>query len=592
MQTFEYQARGAVGIGNVLNTILENRGIENVVQFLKPTDACLEDAHLLDNIDTAADMLISHLHNKSRITVVQDCDCDGITSAALIISYIHRVFRYDNVQYIIHDNKEHGLDKQTMLEIEKQKPDLVIIPDAGSNDLRQLKALKRAGIDVIVLDHHDESEKVTRFKSLYKLDNLNDFAIIVNNQMSHKIKDKAMTGVGITYKFCKILDEKTGVQAADDYLDLVALGMIGDSCDLTNLQSRYLVLKGIEQISNGTNRNTFITELVKSQAFSLHNKVTILGISFYIAPLVNSLIRLGTHDDKEIMLKAFLGATETVKIKIRGQGEIEVLIQEQARRLCESYKRKQQKLTSDYADILKKQIDDFNLNSLPVICCKTDRDIETTFTGLIANKLTSVYCKPCVLLRDVGDCLSGSARGYDKSAIKDIKEFCLSTKLFDLAEGHSNACGVKIKKDNIAKFYDYLSGIKSDDQLHYTVDAVFSDKTLKKEVVELVSKYSDVWGTSVEEPLFAITDIVVNSKDVMLMGKNKNTIKFTHHNIDFIKFNASEKEHSDIISLGEAVKFTVIGRFDMNEYNGQKTPQVRIENYMCEKSSPTKIFRF
>lgn len=590
--TFEYQTRGSIGIGNPVTKILENRGIKNVPMFLNPTKSCLEDNHLLDNIDLAVDIFLKDMNNNSKVTILQDCDCDGVTSTALMIQYINDNFPSIPVDYIIHDNKEHGLDNKSMLEIEQKKPDLLIIPDAGSNDLRQLKTLKSAGIDVIVLDHHDESEKVTRLKSIYKLENLNDFAVIVNNQMSSKVKDKSMTGVGIVYKFCSIADERLKRDTVNKYLDLVALGMIADSCDLTQLQTRYLVLEGIKQIQNETNHNKFITELVKSQAYSLHNKATILGISFYIAPLVNALIRLGTKDGKEIMLKAFLNSSEKEIIKIRGKGEVEVSIQEQARRLCESYKRKQQKITGDYTEILKRQINEFGLNEYPVICCKADKSFEKTFTGLIANKLTSMYSKPCLLLRDCNDILMGSARGFDKSHIKDIKDFCLQTKLFDLAEGHANACGVTIKKDNISKFYEYLSQQNFDNTLNYTVDAVFDEKSLTAEVIQSIFALSDVWGTNIEEPLFLLKLKCPIDGGFTVLGNEKNTIKLTFHNIEIIKFRSSENEYNEIKNLGKMVEFTIVGKFSVNEYNGKKTPQVIVENWMYKPCNEKPKFRF
>lgn len=590
--TFEYQTRGNIGIGNPVTKILENRGIKNVPMFLNPTKSCLEDNHLLDNIDLAVDIFLKHMNNNSKVTILQDCDCDGVTSAALMIQYINDNFPSISVDYIIHDNKEHGLDNKSMLEIEQKKPDLLIIPDAGSNDLRQLKTLKSAGIDVIVLDHHDESKKVTRLKSIYKLENLNDFAVIVNNQMSSKVKDKSMTGVGIVYKFCSVVDERLKRDTVNKYLDLVALGMIADSCDLTQLQTRYLVLEGIKQTQNGTNYNKFISELVKSQAYSLHNKATILGISFYIAPLVNALIRLGTKEDKEIMLKAFLNLSEKAIIKIRGKGEVEVSVQEQARRLCESYKRKQQKMTGDYTEILKEQINEFGLNEYPVICCKADKSFEKTFTGLIANKITSMYSKPCLLLRDCNDILMGSARGFDKSHIKDIKDFCLQTKLFDLAEGHPNACGVTIKKDNISKFYEYLSQQNFDNTLNYTVDAVFNEKSLTAEVIQSIFALSDVWGTNIEEPLCLLKLKCPIDGGFTVLGNEKNTIKLTFHNIEIIKFRSSENEYNEIKNLGKMVEFTIVGKFSVNEYNGKKTPQVIVENWMYKPCNEKPKFRF
>ena len=186
----------------------------------------------------------------------------------------------------------------------------------------------------------------------------------------------------------------------------------------------------------------------------------------------------------------------------------------------------------------------------------------------------------------------GSARGFDKSHIKDIKDFCLQTKLFDLAEGHPNACGITIKKDNISKFYDYLSQQKFDNTLNYTVDAIFDEKTLTSELIQSIFALSDVWGTNIEEPLFLIRLKCPICDTFQLLGSEKNTIKSTFHNIDIIKFHSSEKEYEEIKSMGKVVDFTIVGKFSVNEYNGKKTPQVIVENWMYKPCDEKPKFRF
>ena len=186
---FDYNVRGNLGLGNPINTILQNRGISNTSAFLNPSKKNMENAHLLDNIDLAVDLFLNHMNNGTTVTVLQDCDCDGITSAALMILYINEHFPKIKVDYIIHNGKEHGLDSKTMSKIISSMPDLLIIPDAGSNDLRELKKLKQLGIDVIVLDHHDKSKKTARLQSIYHLDDFNAFGVIVNNQFSTNVKD-------------------------------------------------------------------------------------------------------------------------------------------------------------------------------------------------------------------------------------------------------------------------------------------------------------------------------------------------------------------------------------------------------------------
>lgn len=112
---------------------------------------------------------------------------------------------------------------------------LLIIPDAGSNQYALHQELKERGIDTLVLDHH-ECEKES------------NAAIIINNQLSNEYQNKRLSGVGIVYKFCKALDDKLGLDLADSFLDLVAIGNIGDVIDLREPETRYYVKKGLKQI--------------------------------------------------------------------------------------------------------------------------------------------------------------------------------------------------------------------------------------------------------------------------------------------------------------------------------------------------------
>ena len=419
--------KGSVGFGNVLETILKNKGIDNISLFLNPTEACMESELLLNNIEKARDCLVEHIKNNSDITIVVDCDVDGFTSASEMYQYIKQINPNININYIIHTAKEHGLDNSTMDIIKNSNCKLLIIPDAGTNDVSEIETLKKLNIDIIILDHHICS-RCEPYLSDYS-------AIVVNNQMSDKVTDKAMTGVGIVYKFCKVLDKYYNVNYADNYLDLITLGMIADSADLRNLQSRYLVNKGIESIKNEENHNKFITELIKSQAYSMNNKVTIIGIAFYIAPLINSLIRIGTQEDKIAMFKAFINSDEMIHTKIRGQGEVDISIQDYVKRLCESSRRKQKKIVDENVTRMSEQIKEFNLDKFAILVCNASDTIDKNYTGLIANKLSSIYQRPCLLLRKTKDNFSGSGRGFDKSEIKNFNNWCSQTRLFNFVEG-------------------------------------------------------------------------------------------------------------------------------------------------------------
>ena len=91
-----------------------------------------------------------------------DSDCDGFTSAALFINYLNKLFPHfaqSNIIYSVHTGKEHGI-----LNIDRVPKDvkLVIAIDSSSNEYEVHKELVDAGIDVLVIDHH-EAEKISEY---------------------------------------------------------------------------------------------------------------------------------------------------------------------------------------------------------------------------------------------------------------------------------------------------------------------------------------------------------------------------------------------------------------------------------------------
>lgn len=578
---FEYKLNeNKVNFSNILESVLKNRGINEIREFLNPNESHVESMKLYDNVDIAVEKIFNHLKDDSKISIVVDEDADGYTSFATIYQYLCDLkinfHSKSKITYLIHSSKKHGLTDEMMIKIEQENPKLVIIPDASSNDYEQHFQLHKKNIDIIVLDHH-EAEKYS------------EYAIVINNQLSDRVTNKTLTGVGIVYKFCKHIDEKLSLNFADKYLDLVSVGMIADSCDLRNLESRFFVLKGIEQLEKGKNYNKLISALIQKRSYSMKNKVTILGIGFYINPLINSIIRCGTIEEKKLLLEAFINSDRTLKDKIRGKGEVELSVQEYVVRLAEKCKRKQDKSVNDSLNELTLQIDKFNLYDNGIVVVNGTGIVENNLTGLVANKIASSYQKPCLVLRSNNDEVSGSGRGFEKSGINDFKEWCNTTKLFEFARGHSNAFGVKINNKNINDLYKVISEIKTSDKLIYHVDGEFNEQTLTKYIINSVAEYDYIWGNSVDEPLFVIKDIKINKDDISLLGANKNTLKFKFKEIDIIKFKSSEDEYNEL-KCNDTISLTAIVKFNINDYNGNKYPQIKIEDMIYEKANAT--FRF
>ena len=576
--SFKYDVLGKVRFGFELEDILKLKGIEDINSFLNPTIKNTESELLFDNIEKARDVFVKHIEDKSIIDLLVDCDVDGFTSASNIYQYIKRINPNIEIRCFIHRGKIHGLSEfvDSMCEDDSK---LIIVPDAGSGDSKECEKLIKNGKDVIILDHHS-------------IDASDNPAIVVNNQLSNKVTDKAMTGVGITYKFTKLLDKYYGVNYADDYLDLVALGMIGDRADTINLQTRYLILKGLEQIRNKVNKNKLISVLVDAQMYSMNNKITINGIGFYVCPLMNSMIRLGEYEDKCYMFEALCNSDKMLDRKVRGKGVVNMTIQEYVLKACQSSNRKQKKITEESAAVLSEEIKKFNMDKLPILVCNARDDVDSNSTGLIANRLADQYQRPCLLMRRKGDICKGSGRGSDKCEILDFNQWCKDTGLFNKVEGHPGACGCEINCENTNKLFSLLSTMRKIDEPTYHVYNVYDANQIHDQIIKNVAKYDFVWGNTVSEPIFLIKNIPCNKYNLYLLGSKQNKIEFTYHNIKFMKQTKGSSLASlykEIISIGDNFEFDIIGRFSI-DYKSGKAAQVIVEDWMFYKSDKVQGF--
>lgn len=560
---------------NPMEVVLHNREIENVEEFLNVNENHTYNYFQLKNIEKAVNCLLTHLQNNNIIYIQIDSDFDGFSSASLLYNYIKLIYPKSNILWELPEGKEHGMDIEKIPE----NVSLIIIPDAGTNQIKEHAILKEKGIDCIVLDHHELDKRIKHNEQ---------YAIIVNNQMCD-YPNKSLSGVGICYKFCQALDDKLNVKYADKFLDLVACGNIADVMNLRSLETRYYVLKGLKNINN-----PFLKSLFEKQSFSTKGIINIISVAFYIAPLVNACVRFGTQEEKENMFKAFIGSNETLPYKKRGsKEEIQQPIPEAMARICTNVKAKQNRERDKNLQVIEERIQEKNLLENKILIVDVTGILEHTLTGLVASQLAEKYKRPVILLRfnEEKNHFGGSARGYDKGVIKDVRQFLLDSGKFIYAMGHPNACGIGITFNNIIEVNDIfnrkLKDVEFDDV--YNVDFIIPSSGVTKDFVLNMSKYDDIWGGGIDEPLIAFTGLVVIADDINIIGEKQNTIKFTYRDIEFIKFNCNEEQITKIKNSSKTVELEVVGRCKANDFKGNVTAQVMISDFNVKK---TKKFVF
>lgn len=569
---------------NAIEQVLTNRGIkyEDIKPFLYTTDEDISSPLLLGThtVMSGARVLLTRAILGHKTLVVVDADCDGYTSAALLINYLNDIapsFVESRLEWFLHDSKQHGLSDCVDYILEHEYK-LVILPDASSNDYEYHKILAENDIQVLVLDHH-EAEYIS------------PDAIVINNQLSN-YPNKDLSGVGVTWQFCRAIDELNNLDFANKYLDLVALGLTADMMSMLSPETKHLVQKGFTQENL---RNPFIYEMAKKNSFSLGDSITPMGAAFYIAPFVNSMVRSGTQEEKELLFKSMLTfkAFEQIPSTKRGHalGEMERVV-DQAVRVATNVKNRQTRTQDESLDFLEAMIQRQNLLEHKVLLFLLEPgQIDRNVAGLIANKFIAKYQRPCCILTKVVDTeetgekrlsYQGSARGYDKSGFTNFKSICAGFEGTLYAEGHPGAFGLGLRAEDIEGFISYTDEALAEmsGEPIYLVDYIFTEHGVKKEYILDIADMDHLWGKNLEEALIAIQGIKVTSDMVTLMSPDrKPTLKITLPNgVCLIKFNSNEAEYEKFLSTGY-VEVNIVGTCNKNEWCGYITPQVFIQDY-------------
>ena len=583
-----------------IEQILTNRGIpfNEILHYLNTTDDDINPPEALgeDKLKAAAALLIKTIQSNLQALVIVDADADGFTSSSIIINYLHDLFPSwveNKLTYRVHDGKQHGLNDhiEWILKVSSDPNDdrnfsLVIIPDAGSNDTEECKILSENNIKTIVLDHHI-------------CDEFNPYALIINNQLCD-YPNKDFSGAGVVYQFCRYIDKLLQINNADNYLDLVALGLCADMMSMTSIETKHIENKGFQNL-----KNPFFVHLAQKNEYSMKGKINHMSVAFYIAPYINAICRSGTIEQKTITFQSMLKykAFTILPSTKRGHalGETEQLV-EQAMRVVTNVKARQTKTQDAGLSTVQHMIEDNNLLDHKVLLFLLEPgQVDRNIAGLIANKLMAKYQRPVCLLTKVTEykdqdippweesneiptiSYQGSARGCDKVGVSDFKSICADTGVVQYCTGHPGAFGLGIKEQNIQAFIEKTDAALKDmpDEAIYYVDYIYHGNNIDPHDILSIANMEQLWGKDIDEPLICLENIKISSDMVTVYQKKDNTLKISlPNNISLIKFKATDEECQKLQNQGFGyLELNVIGRANKNEWMGNVTPQIFIEDY-------------
>lgn len=519
---------------SIVDKILKIRGIKDKEEFMNPSRENLHSPWLLSNMKEVTDKIVDAIKNKKKVGIYGDIDTDGVTSLTIMYKYLklHDI----TSKILFHQRKDnHGIIINNI----PQDLDLLIIVDSSTNSVEECKEVSKY-MDIVILDHHEQ-------------DSDNPYAIIVNPQIND-YPNKFLSGAGVCFKTCEAIDEIMKSDYAKNFLDICAVGLIGDMMNCTNLETRYLMQHGLYKMNNNCDPNLKL--ILKQLKKDFRPNST--DISFYVAPFINSIIRLNKIEN---IIAIFL---------LDDEKQVKQLIKDNVK-LNEQRKSIQSKIVSD----LDESIDDSHKIIIEILETKENTQ---TLNGLIANNIMNKYNKPTIILSKDKETntYKGSARNCCSLKMRQI----INDNNLGLGEGHEKSFGIEIKdKEYINKIYKLFDELIKDEDLitERIVDLELTENEITWEQLEELMKLTFVVGEGFKEPQFLIKGMFKTACKVM----KEIHVKLSTQDFDCVKFNLSEDE---VETLKNAFCFDIIGGLSINSwYNfktkkSEKTKQIMISD--------------
>ena len=543
--------------------LLRSRGVDNIDDFLSPSEKNLQSWEDLDNIKLGVDLVKNTINDKKPYAILIDPDNDGFTSFAILYQYLKRLNPEKEIEYFVHSAKQHGLE-DTYQVFQDKEYSVVFLPDSSSNDGVFAKEINAP---ICVIDHHEIDNEPS------------DNMIVINNQSSAKYKNKYLSGAGMVWQFCRAMDYYFGHEWAYDYTDLAAVGICGDAMSGLEIENQSIWSYGFSHINN-----FFLKTLIDKQNFSMKGIVNPTTVAFYISPLLNAVTRVGTTEEKLHMAEAFINGEKLIPSNKKGhKGELVALAAE-ATRECVNAKSRQARILDNIEEKIDIKINkkDLLINKVLFVELDDDDDFPSTLNGLLATRLTNKYSRPTIVARANDDgYIRGSARAIKTESMDSFKQYLEESEMFEYVLGHPLAFGCSISSYNLDKFFSYSNDSLKDVELgekcysvNFIRDAMDNDID---NLIRDVGEYGYIWSNQNDEPTLYIDNIILSTNEIQIIGTNRDTVKFIKNGITYIKFKANEL--IDELSGMKDIIMKIVGRCNINEWNGIKNPQIIIDDY-------------
>ena len=534
-------------INKLLATLLVNREItteEKIAKFLNPKRNDFYNPFGMPDMEKAINRILKAIEKNEKIIIYGDYDVDGITSVAVLKSFLEERGLQIGVYIPNRLNEGYGLNKDAVKYIADKGYQLMITVDCGITAIEEVEYAKSLGIETIITDHHEP------------IDSLPDAVAVVDaKRKDNKYECRNLAGVGVVFKLIQALSIKMGLDEKEflKFLDIVCVGTISDIVPLTD-ENRVIVKLGLKLVEQ--TRNLGLKEILQSCGYSKINSTT---ISFGVAPRINACGRMGHQEDAlNLLLSKNIDEVKELTLKLN-----------------EYNKTRQDIEKSIYQEAIEKiEKDNLSNNSTIVVY---GSGWHHGVIGIVSSKITELYFKPSILLSEEDGEYKGSGRSINGFDLHEALMECNQTiKKFG---GHAMAVGISIEKDKIEQFKEIFEKIAKEKNVDkiipiINVDAEIRLDDINKDMVESL-KELEPYGEANKMPVFAFKNLKIESIRSLTNGKNlKLSVRDNKNIVNAIGFNLGEL--SEIYKIGD--KVDIAGNLEINSFNGVDSIQINIKD--------------
>ncbi len=513
--------------------------------FLYDTD--LIDPFTLPDMDKACQRILTALENGEKITVFGDYDADGVTSTALLYSYLSS--HGASVDYYIPDRtgEGYGMNIHAIDSLKDRGTKLIITVDNGISAISEIEYANTLGIDVVVTDHHRVGESMPEAVAVvdpHREDSLCEFS--------------EWAGVGVAFKLICAIDGGDGYELLEEYGDIVALGTVADIVSLKG-ENRIIVRSGMAYMNAALNSGTMRKGL-KALINICDNSGEISSsvLAFRLAPRINAAGRMGSA---ERALKLLLSENDS---------EAEALATE----ISEVNAQRQ----STEAGITEAAVEIIENNpgiKYGKVIVVNGKDWHQGVIGIVASRLAERYSKPAIVISETDGLAKGSGRSIEGFSLFDALSYCSS--VLSQFGGHVLAAGLSIEPEKIDEFRaminEYAERItEAVPVLH--IDCKLNPSSINTEMLASM-EILEPFGADNPQPLFGLYNMQITGLQPVGGGKHlRITVSKKGYSLTAIMFSVSPEEFpyrvSDTVDL--AVRLTA------NEYMGRMQVNVQIKD--------------